>query len=167
MRTNRAPARRILLPAAFIAALMVALAGCAGTTPYRSPFGAALPGDEVDEALRYHQQVRKLPAAELTREYEQAGQAFAQSKDELARIRLALLLSAPNAPFRDDGAALNLLREWLKDAKPPHTGLRALGMMLATTIEEMRDRDKRAEALQKKLDALKTMEKNLLDREKR
>lgn len=156
--------RRILL----MGAATLALAGCSNAA-YRSDFGGTAPvfGNEVDEALRYHQYIRTLSPAELDREYQRVGQGFAQSKDDLARVELVLLLTVPNASFHDDGVALNLLKDWLQGSKPPYRGLRALGGMLTTTIEEMREKDKRADALQKKLDALKTMEKNLIEREKR
>lgn len=147
---------------------VLALAGCSNAA-YRSDFsaGGLAFGDDVDEALRYHQYIRTLSPAELNKEYTRVGQGFARTQSDLARIELVLLLTAPNASFRDEGVALNLLKEWLQKTKPPYSGLRALGGMLVITIEEMREKDRRMEALQKKLDALKTMEKNLIEREKR
>ena len=121
---------------------------------------------DVDTMLRYHQRIKKMNPVELNKEYEQVNQAFAQKKSDLSRVQLSLLLSLPNASFNDDAMALNLLKEWLKEAKPPYSGLRAFGFFLTTLLEDMREKDKRADALQKKLDALKSMEKNLMQREK-
>ena len=132
--------------------------------PTSSLFG--IRDSDVDAMLRYHQRIKKMNQAELNKEYEQVNQAFAQKKSDLSRVQLSLLLSLPNASFRDDAMALNLLKEWLREAKPPYVGLRAFGFFLTTLLEDMREKDKRADALQKKLDALKSMEKNLMLREK-
>jgi len=121
---------------------------------------------DVDAMLRYHQRIKRLNQAELNKEHEQVNQAFVQTKSDLSRVQLSLLFSLPNANFRDDAMALNLLKEWLKEGKPPYSGLRAFGFFLTTLLEDMREKDKRADALQKKLDALKSMEKNLMQREK-
>ncbi len=153
--------------------LVCALTACTGLAPHPrdaeiSPAShtAAAPESEVDTVLRYHQRIKKLSPAELNKEYEQINQTFLQKKTELSRVQLSLLLSAPNAPFRDEAMALNLLKDGLKDAKPPYTGLRAFASFLITLLDDMRETDKRADALQKKLDALKSMERNLMQREK-
>ena len=148
-------------------ACSLALFGCTSTGVSPSDRGLSWSNNEVDQALAYYQHIRKLSPTELNREYEQVGQAFSQSKDDLARLQLAMLLGTPNSNFRDDGVALNLLKDWVKEAKPPYKGLRALGVIQITLIEDLREKDKRVDTLQKKLDALKSMEKNLLDREKR
>jgi len=121
---------------------------------------------ELEDVLRYHQRVKKMNVAELNREYEQISQQFAQSKSDSSRIQLALLLSMPNAAFRDETQALNLLKEWSKENKVAASGLRAFGGLFSSMLEEMREKDKRADALQKKLDALKSMEKSLMQRDK-
>ena len=153
--------------------LLLSLTACTGlsvrsrdtdVSPTSQIFG--IRDSDVDVVLRYHQRIKKMNQAELNKEYEQANQAFAQKKSNLSRVQLSLLLSLPNANFRDDAMALTLLKEWLKEAKPPYTGLRAFGFFLTTMLEDMREKDKRADALQKKLDALKSMEKNLMQREK-
>ena len=149
-------------------AFTLGLAACTEPISRNADFAAPsfIPGNDVDEALRYSQRIKKMTPAELTKEYEQASQAFSRSKGDLSRVRLALLLSLPNTSFSDEGMALNLLKEWLKESKPPYTGLRAFGFFLSGTLEEKREADKRADMLQKKLDALKSMEKNLMQREK-
>jgi hypothetical protein len=156
-----------------ITSLLLLLTACTGLS-VRSRDTNASPASslssimdsDVDAMLRYHQRIKRLNQAELSKEYEQVNQAFGQTKSDLSRVQLSLLLSLPNASFSDDAMALSLLKEWLKDAKPPYAGLRAFGFFLATLLEDMREKDKRADALQKKLDALKSMEKNLMQREK-
>lgn len=164
--------RRFLLPALILA---LGLSACA--TPPRNANPLIVTSEalsDLDEALRYSQRIKKLSGAELTKEYEQLSQAFSQTKSDLSRVQLALLLSSPNAVFRDDAAAVNLLKDWPKE-NPKDTpkenkvvpnGLRAFGMLLASLLEEIREHDKRADALQKKLDAIKSMEKNLMQRDK-
>jgi len=149
-------------------ALALGLAACTEPLSRNADFATSsfILGNDVEDALRYSQRIKKLTPAELNKEYEQVSQAFARSKSDLSRVRLALLLSLPNTSFSDDGVALTLLKEWLKETKPPYTGLRAFGFFLSGTLEEKREADKRADALQKKLDALKSMEKNLMQREK-
>jgi hypothetical protein len=152
--------------------LLLALTACTGLPPHSrdidsaSPHIAAGTENDVDALLRYHQRIKKMGPAELNKEYEQINQAYTQKKTEFGRVQLSLLLSSPNAPFRDDAMALTLLKDWLKDVKPPYSGLRAFGSFLTTLLEDMREKDRHADALQKKLDALKSMEKNLMQREK-
>ena len=146
---------------------LLGLNGC--TTAVReTPLAArpVHPESEVDEVLRYHQRIKKLSAAELSKEYEQANHSFSQNKSDLSRVQLALLLSLPNTTFHDETAAYNLLKEWAKENKVAPTGLRGFGVLLSTLLEDMREKDKRNEALQKKVDAIKSMEKNLLQRDK-
>lgn len=157
-------------PGFLLPVLMLALSLGACTTPSRGvdsvTVTATESASELDEALRYLQRIKKLNSAELSKEYEHASQAFSHTKTDLSRVQYALLLSLPNASFRDDAAALNLLKEWSKENKVAPSGLRALGSLLATLLEEIREKDKRADVLQKKLDALKSMEKNLMQRDK-
>lgn len=121
---------------------------------------------ELDDVLRYYQRAKKMNAAELNKEYDQISQQFAHSKSDSSRIQLALLLSMPGASFRDEAQAFNLLKEWSRENKAAAGGLRAFGFIFSSILEEMREKDKRADALQKKLDALKSMEKSLMQRDK-
>lgn len=147
--------------------LLLCLGACTGTL--RDPDFVAPPAssaNELDEVLRYYQRIKKMNTAELNKEYEHISQLFAQSKTDFSRVQWALLLSLPNAVFRDEALALNVLKEWSKESKTAHAGLRAFGALLSSLLEEMREKDKRADALQKKLDALKSMEKSLMQRDK-
>lgn len=150
-------------------ALMLTLGLGACTTTSRGVNPVSFTSDsmsDLDEAMRFSQRIKKLNSAELTKEYEQISQAFSQTKSDLSRVQLALLLSSPHAAFRDDAVAINLLKEWPKENRVASNGLHVFGMLLTSLLEEIRDKDKRADALQKKLDALKSMEKNLMQRDK-
>lgn len=130
--------------------------------------------------MLYYDHLRKQPATELAKEYDKARQDFAKTRSELNRVKVALLLSLPNAPFHDTLAALNLLNELPKETKDAPSGLRSfanfLGVLLAEQqrainsaddlSQKLKDEQKRARALQEKVDAIKNMEKNLIRRDK-
>ena len=152
-----------------LSVLMLALSSGACTTASRGVDPIVVTTESVrdlDEAVRYSQRIKKLNNAELIKEYDHISQTFSHTKTDLHRVQYALLLSLPNAPFRDDAAAINLLKEWSRENKTTPSGLRTFGGLLASLLEEIREKDKRADVLQKKLDALKSMEKNLMQRDK-
>lgn len=90
-----------------------------------------------------------------------------------------MLLSMPGAAFRDDTRAVALADEVVNRKGGENAALRPLAMMLAAVASEHRrqeersqklaqklqEEEKRAEGLQQKLDGLKAIEKNLLNRE--
>ena len=126
---------------------------------------------ELNRLLAQSESVRKMPAADAAKELEQARQAFARSKTDYNRLLYALLSLLPSAGGPDDAKATALLEPLLKD-KSASNGLRQFAAFLYFQIaenrkmeERMREEQKRAESLQEKLDALKEVEKNLLDRE--
>jgi hypothetical protein len=72
-------------------------------------------------------------------------------------MRYAMLLGAPAAAPGDDVRAIELLEPLLKTADG---GMRALAALLSLQIQEQR----RAHALQQKLDALMSLDKNMIER---
>lgn len=133
--------------------------------------GQAFLVSEAESLLLYHEYLRKLPGADLNREHEEVKRALARSNSDFSRMRLALLLSLPGASFRDDGRALGLL-EPLLAAGAADNETRALARLLHVQISERRrveerlkDEQRKTEGLQQKLDALKSIEKSLLERE--
>lgn len=126
---------------------------------------------ELNRLLAQAESVRKMPAADAAKEFEQARQAFNRSKTDYNRLQYALLSLLPNAGGADDARAGALLEPLLKD-KSASNGLRQFAAFLYFQIaenrkmeERMREEQKRADSLQEKLDALKEVEKSLLDRE--
>lgn len=182
------PVSRLLL----FAALALTFAGCgsapkssqtqpvpppvAQTAPTPAPMPPPAPavplivinssGDEISDVLAYHQWATQAGPGEFAKAVDQMKQAFAQTKSPVYRVQLALLLSMPNSPLRDDELALSLLKDWLKETRPPYSGLRAFASYLSGVIETNRDKDKRVDALQKKLEAIKSMERSLIQRDK-
>lgn len=141
---------------------------------------AALPAPtgDVDAVLKYYHRVLTLKGAELGREYERARQNFEHAPSEAHRLRLAILLSLPGAAFRDDSAAIGLLQPLVKEGLEEST-LKPLAQLMQNYILELRrtedalqaqsaklrDEQRRAEALQQKLEALLQMEMKMIERE--
>ena len=111
-----------------------------------------------DGLLKYFAYIRKLQAVELAKEHDAARQLYAAARTEYNRVRYAMLLSIPGAPFSDDARALDALDPLLKNQ---NSVLYGVAYMLNTTIQEQR----RSQGLQQKLEALRSLEKDLLQRD--
>ena len=153
-----------------------ALAGCALVEP---PAPRIVPVDVViGDAL----QASRAPAAEQKAALQRAEHAFIANTAVLNRLRLATLLATLPDPLRDDARAAELL-EPLADATDPGVG--RFAALLSAQIAERRrlgreaerlarererndkERDKREEALKQQLDALRAIERGILEREER
>lgn len=135
-------------------------------------------GGQMDDMMQYYESLRKQPPADLGRVYDKVKQNFAQNKSDANRARLVLLLILPNSSFRDLNSAINLLNEWPRDTKIP-TSLQSFRNLLASLLAEqqranhgmeellqkLKDEQKRVETLQSQIEAIKSMEKNLILRE--
>lgn len=133
----------------------------------------------VSDLLTYQQRLRTMNGEELAVEHASAHQNLARQKSDGARLRLALLLSLPGTAFRDDVRAAVLAEEVIGRKSPDSSTLWPLATLIAANAYEQRRQDernqklaqklqeeeKRADALQQKLDGLKAIEKNLLNRE--
>jgi hypothetical protein len=143
------------------------------------PVSADVPvAGQMDDMMQYYESLRKLPTADLGRIYDKVKQNFAQNKSDVNRARLVLLLILPNSPVRDLNSAVNLLNEWPRDTKTP-TSLQSFRNLLANLLVEqqrlnhgmedlsqkLKDEQKRVETLQSQIEAIKSMEKNLILRE--
>jgi len=168
-----------------VAVLALLLGGCAALGGPTSPTDTAVRFNgfcrcaEAADLLTYQQRLRTMSADDLGAEYAAASQSLAKQKSDAARLRLAMLLSLPGAAFRDDGRAAALAEEVASRKNPDSAGLRPLAALIAANANEQRrqeeryqklaqraqEEEKRADALQQKLDGLKAIEKNLLNRE--
>ena len=160
---------------AVVLAVCAALAGCAalrsleGQEP--APWvqaGAPQPASDTESLLSYYQHLRRLPGAELGREHETARLAYTRARTDFNRVRFAMVLSQPNAAFADDGRALELLDPV---AKNRDARLQGLAQLLSSNLQEQKrlnEEQKRLNAsvqgLQQKLDALKSLERNMIER---
>ncbi|MBI1965299.1 MAG: hypothetical protein HYV99_00785 [Betaproteobacteria bacterium] len=125
--------------------------------------GAPQPASDAESLMLYFQHVRKLPGAELGREHETARQAYARARSDFNRVRLAMVLALPNAPFGDEPRALELLDPV---AKNPNGRLQGLAYVLASHLQERRRLDASAQGLQQKLDALMSLERSMIERKR-
>jgi len=159
-----------------LAGLVAALAGCgalrsietADTEP-RVKVDAPRPASDLDSLLLYFQHIKKLSGAELGREHDNARQGYARTHSEINRVRLAMMLSLPNTSFNDEPRALELLEPVVKN---PQASLHGLAFLLSAYIQEQKRLDGNVQnlqqnlhGLQQKLDALKSLERSLTERE--
>jgi hypothetical protein len=166
-----------------MAALAFACAGCALLDPQAASLAAA------DRALADALHAARAPQSEQRAALARAQQAFLGEAAPANRLRLATLLSLLPPPLRDEARAAELL-EPIADAGVPGVGRVAAFLAvelaeqqrLAREVERLaregeraarererldRERDKREEALRQQLDALRTIERNIQEREEK
>jgi hypothetical protein len=152
------------------------LAGCAVLQPAT---------DQVDAVVKEVVAVTSIPAPEQKATLARVQQQFAADSSPVNRLRLATLLASLAPPLGDDARAAELL-EPLAEAKNGSFG--RFAALLATQIaerqrvarevdrlskertgleRERQERDKREEALRAQLEALRSIERGILDREER
>ncbi len=146
------------------------LAGCSGFPGLESqepaPWtqaGSPRPASEADSLLAYFEYSRKLTAAELGKEHEAARQAYQSARSDFSRVRFAMLLSLPGTAVTDEPRALELLDPVAKSAGAP---LQRLAVLLTTNLQERRRLDANAQGLQQKLDALRSLERSMIERKR-
>ena len=157
--------------------LLMALAGCAALEP-----------NPVDRIVAEAVVAARAPFAEQQASLARAHQAFA-SGAPADRLRLATLLATLPPPLRDDARAVELL-EPIADAGSPGVG--RFAALLASQVTERRriaheierlraeaertgreravadkERDKREEAMKQQLEALRAIERGILEREEK
>jgi hypothetical protein len=159
-------------------ALLGLLTGCSLMPPSASDYwikpGMGRPSGEAVSLLHYHDYLRGLSAAELHKETEKQRQLQAMEKGDFRRVQYALALMAGSA-VADHRRASQLLEPLVKEVEGHDRELRALAILLHGELAERRrleegaakyrEEQRRADELEKKLEALKAIEKNLLQRE--
>jgi len=149
------------------------LAGC-GLMPVEQPepepvASAPAPGviprraSDVEALVAYYQQVRRMAPVEFGREHETARQALLSARTDYNRVRFALLLSQPGTAFLDETRALELLDPV---ARNPGAQLAGLAALLSANLQERRRLDASAQGLQQKLDALRALERAMLEKKR-
>ena len=128
--------------------------------PWVQP-GSPQPASDVESLLLYFQHIRTLAGPGVGREHEAARQAYARSRTDFNRVRLAMILSLPGTAFTDDARAVGLL-----ETVAEHQGgrLQGLAAVLAASLKEQQQLAASAQALQQKLDALKSLERSMIER---
>jgi len=155
--------------------------GVAKPRPAEAPARAAeeSTSSDAERILRYYARLLAMRATELGRELDERRQAFESDRSEINRVKLAVLLSMPATAFRDDAAAVSLLNVFVRDKAREGSDLQPLALWLHGHLLELRRSDealqqqnaklkeeqRRADALQQKLDAILDMEMKMLERE--
>jgi len=160
----------------WLVAALALLAGCAELDPR---VGRMLDADAV---LAEAVQAARARPAEQKAALARAQQVFLNDGSALNRLRLAALLATLPDPLHDDARAAELL-EPMVDAAAPGPG-RLAAWLRAQVVERQRlvrelersageraaadkERDKREEALRQQLEALRAIERGILEREER
>ena len=150
-----------------------ALAGCtAFFSPAPGAAGAASNREnresrQVMELIAYTQKVAVLQAEEQQRELNASTQMFSKDRGAYGRIRLALLLALPGTAFSDDARAAGLLESLAAAAAAeslPSPMQQFAGLLHAQISERLREQ-RRAAQLKEQLEALKAIERNIIERE--
>jgi hypothetical protein len=130
---------------------------------------------DVPSLLQYASYARNLGAAEREREIERQRSAYGRDKSDFRRLQYALLLSAPEAAANERKLAHQLVEPLLESKRNPdlaalaglvYAQLNAQASATATSSTAIAQCQKRAEELEKKLDAVKDIERSLMRREK-
>lgn len=148
------------------------LAGCAALkAPEEAPapvIEEALPvpapagESSLERLLGYFRHVKRLGGGEIVREHDSVRLAFTRSRSEFDRLRLAMVLALPNTPVSDEARALELLEPVVKNQS---SDLHGLAFLLSALLQEQRRLGATVHSMQQKLDALKSMERSLIERD--
>ncbi len=167
----------------WVAAFVLACAGCAVLDPQAASLAAA------DAAVGDALYAARAPLAEQRAALARAQQAFLGNPSAVNRLRLATLLALLPAPLRDEPRATELLGP-IADSRAPGAGRYAA--FLASELAERqrlareadrlaregeraarererldREHEKREEELRQQVEALRTIERNVQQREEK
>lgn len=125
--------------------------------------------DSASTLLMYFDQLRSLSASELAKETERARKSYAKDKSTFYQLQYAIALSVPGGDIRH---AQQLLEPLIKETGRRERSLHALAAMLSTDLAErqrleeaLQTQTRRADDLDGKLEALKDIEKKMMQRE--
>jgi len=115
---------------------------------------------QLAEIVAAAQRFMTLSPEEQKRDYNAASQSFTREFSMPNRLRLALMLSTPGSAVQDDARALGLL-----DGLPPgSTPLRQFAALLQVQVAERNRASRRADQLKEQLDALRAVERSIIER---
>lgn len=164
--------RAALLPPVLLLAGCGAMQGPHAPVSGRAPAPVTVPATVEDTAVRgsaepgetlaYYARARRMTAPELAREQEAARRLLSRSRSDVNRVRYALLVTLPGSAAGEELRALEVLEPV---ARNNDSALSGLALMVAGFLQEQRRLDSHAQALQQKLDALLTLERNMTGRE--
>jgi hypothetical protein len=149
------------------------LVGCAAFPfPGSAPSAALTRENEesrlVIELVGYTQRVAAMQAEEQRRELNVSNRMFSKDRGAYGRIRLALLLALPGTAFNDDVRAVSLLEPLAESAAAelPRGPMQQFAGLLYVQISERAREQRRSAQLKEQLEALKAIERGIIEREK-
>ena len=159
----------------FVVLVLSMLAGCAqfnAPKDYWIKPGWSAPSGRVVALLYYADYLRELAPADYAREASHVQQLYVSEKSDFRLLQYVLAISVPGGDLR---RAQQLLEPLIKDSKGRDPELRALAGMVYIDLVERRRLElgtrraeagaKRADDLEKKVEALKSIEKSLIQRD--
>jgi hypothetical protein len=152
------------------------LVGCTafpfpGSAPSAASSALARENEEsrlVIELIGYTQRVAAMQTEEQRRELNVSNRMFSKDRGAYGRVRLALLLALPGTTFNDDVRAVSLLEPLAESAASelPRGPMQQFAGLLYTQISERAREQRRSAQLKEQLDALKAIERGIIEREK-
>jgi hypothetical protein len=115
---------------------------------------------QAAELLGYTQRIAQLGAEDQRRELGAASQALARDRTNYSRVKVGLLYALPGTAIQDDSRALAML-------EPVAGGTGALKQLAALVHAQVAERmkaQKRADQLKEQLDALRDVERSIIER---
>jgi hypothetical protein len=148
-------------------ALSVSLAACANMWQGAASGTSARDEREsrqVLELIGYAQRVTTLQADDQQRELNASSQIFSKDRGAYGRVRLALVLSLPGTPFCDEPKAAGLLEPLIPKEVASSPMQQFAGLLYGQLNERLREQRRTAQ-LREQLDALKDVERKIIERE--
>jgi hypothetical protein len=147
----------------------VALAGCANLAPFPGAPSTreSRESRQVIELIAYTQRVAALQAEEQQRELNASTQMLSKDRGAYGRVRHALLLALPGTAFNDDPRAASLLEALAGTGAAeslPGPMQQFAGLLYAQISERLREQRRTAQ-LKEQLEALKAVERKIIERE--
>lgn len=114
---------------------------------------------QATELLSYYHRLTQMPPEEQRREFGAVQAGYEKAPNDDNRIRLALALLIPEAPWRDDAQVLKLLAAdtSLQQGKPSPRGDLALLLdrLVGERLRLLREENRKLEAVQQKMTAFR------------
>jgi len=118
---------------------------------------------QLADLVTFGQRVLHMNADEQKREYATANQAYGRDKSTYTRVKLSLLLSLPGTAVEDDARALALLEPYANASQGAGV-LRHFAALLHADLTERAKGQRRAEQLKDQLEALRAVERSIIER---
>lgn len=135
--------------------------------------------EEVLQIMRYARVMQSYPRAKLKDEFKRVATDLVDKPDTANQLRMAILLSIEDTPFKNEKRALRLLTNIVNDVDERSSALQEYAYQLLDTLQQRyeamqlnrelsdelhAERQKRAQ-LQQQLDALRSIEKSINQRQ--